>query len=342
MTDGAPTNNLLSEAESRLKDLLRSAGEAPVVQPLTPDASTREYFRISWKGDTRIACVYPEPFGNELPFLDVTALFSEAGLPVADVVETAGDRGIVIQEDLGDITLSKFLQTAEPDVRESMIDRAVSMIAKIQAATPLAYERASIASKLKFDVEKLGWELDFFLEHYFGSLRNRPLPKSLENDVRRELGDLAEELEGYSVTLTHRDFHASNLMVSPDGALRIIDHQDARIGSSAYDLVSLLLDRVTETPDESGLREKRAYLLQARADAGLNEISPEDFSYEFDLAAVQRCLKAIGTFSNQAGNFGKSHYTVYIDPMYGIVSETCRKRGWFPAVREMIALHTGE
>jgi aminoglycoside/choline kinase family phosphotransferase len=41
------------------------------------------------------------------------------------------------------------------------------------------------------------------------------------------------------------DFHAANLMIDERGDLRIIDHQDASMGSPAYDLVSLLLDRVT-------------------------------------------------------------------------------------------------
>ena len=48
-------------------------------------------------------------------------------------------------------------------------------------------------------------------------------------------------------------------MVDGKGRMRIIDHQDARIGSPAYDLVSLLLDRITDTPPREWLAEKRRY-----------------------------------------------------------------------------------
>ena len=292
------------------------------------------------EGGSRVACVYPEPFGEELPFLDTSRLFSSAGLPVAEILEVSGENGIVIQEDLGDLTLGKFLEKADPEVRERSIDDAVTLIARIQAATRLAFDTGSIASRLKFDTEKLVWELGFFLRHYFHSLRQKPLSKALELSVRSEFNELASELESYSNVLTHRDFHAANLLVDPDGGLHIIDHQDARLGSAAYDLVSLLLDRVTEEPDKARLAEKRALLLSLREDLGLGSIDAEDFAYEFDLVAVQRCLKAIGTFSNQAGNFGKRHYTVYIAPMFGIVSGICGSLGRFPAVREMILMHT--
>jgi aminoglycoside/choline kinase family phosphotransferase len=129
-------------------------------------------------------------------------------------------------------------------------------------------------------------------------------------------------------------------MVGDDGKLWIIDHQDARIGSPAYDLASLLLDRVTKAPDKIWLENKRNLLLKERTKAGLESIDPDNFAFEFDLVAVQRCLKAIGTFSNQAGNIGKTHYTVYIDPMFEIVSGICHKLNRFPAVREMIIRHT--
>ena len=42
-------------------------------------------------------------------------------------------------------------------------------------------------------------------------------------------------------------------MIDYQENLRIIDHQDARIGAASYDLVSLLLDRVSEIPSTDWL-----------------------------------------------------------------------------------------
>lgn len=328
-------------AAERLASFLDSRGESQVPEPLTPDASTREYFRIFWHGKRAVACVYGEPFGNDLPFLDTTALFSEAGVPVAAVFDASPDDGIVVQEDLGDLLLSDLLERTGKDERRAMLEKAVRLIARIQAGTDVAFRRGSIASKLRFDREKLVWELDFFLKHHFGSLRSQPLAKALELAVIEEFSDLAEELESFSTVLTHRDYHASNIMVPTAGELRLIDHQDARLGSAAYDLVSLLLDRVTSPPDEAWLKDARQMLLEERLALGMEMMTSAEFEYEFDLVAVQRCLKAIGTFSNQAANFGKAHYLRFIEPMFGIVKNTCEKLSRFPAVREMIVTSAG-
>ncbi|MEZ5421773.1 MAG: hypothetical protein R2682_01600 [Pyrinomonadaceae bacterium] len=43
------------------------------VTVLSADASTREYFRIEWFGQTAVACVYPDAFDEqEHAYVDVT------------------------------------------------------------------------------------------------------------------------------------------------------------------------------------------------------------------------------------------------------------------------------
>ena len=79
--------------------------------------------------------------------------------------------GIIIQEDLGDNQLCKVFETASEDEREALLEQAIEIIARIQAATTKAFERDSICSRLAFDEAKLAWELNFFFEHYFGSYR---------------------------------------------------------------------------------------------------------------------------------------------------------------------------
>jgi aminoglycoside/choline kinase family phosphotransferase len=138
--------------------------------------------------------------------------------------------------------------------------------------------------------------------------------------------------------LCHRDFHAANLMLDQGGDLRIIDHQDARIGSPTYDLVSLLLDRITELPTPEWLSQKRVLLLQFRSDLGLTVIGNEEFTYEFRLQTIQRCLKAAGTFSFQSANRGKTYFIPFIKPMFRIVIRTIDSLDRFPALRETLLL----
>ena len=85
--------------------------------PLTPDASTRVYFRVPWKRGTAVAAVYPDAFDETVqPYLDVTRLFLESNLPVPEIFDVDGGAGIIIQEDLGDNQLCKVFETASEKV----------------------------------------------------------------------------------------------------------------------------------------------------------------------------------------------------------------------------------
>jgi N-acetylmuramate 1-kinase len=330
------SNAFRTSARERLAEYVaRQGGDAGQVLALTPDASTREYFRIPWKNAKAVAAVYPEPFDPEIhPFMDVTRLFTEAGLPVPAILDVDALNGIIVQEDFGDRQLRRVFESASEDERESYMEQAISVIADIQAATALAHERQSIASRLAFDEAKLSWELDYFVEHYFKSLRAETLKHGDEVQLRAELNDVAAELSARPRTLCHRDFHPSNLMVDAKGRLRIIDYQDARLGPSSYDLVSLLLDRRTSMPSLAEVRERRLFFLDERRARGLDGIDPDDFAYEFRLMTVQRCLKAVGTFSFQTAVAGRGEtYAQFINPMLEIVIQSAEWLGRFPLLR---------
>jgi aminoglycoside/choline kinase family phosphotransferase len=330
----------MDTAEKRLSIFLEHSRERTESEALTADASTREYFRISWKGESAIACVYPEPFDPaDQPYLDVTHLLLSAGLPVANVHAVDGPLGIIVQEDLGDSILRDVMASAEPRKAKRLLGEAISLIARIQVVTEKAFEFDSIASRLRFDAEKLSWELDYFKEHYFSTYKNSPLSKADDDAITSEFGELCRELEGFASVLCHRDFHAANLMIDPKGRMRIIDHQDARIGSPTYDLVSLLLDRITEPPSPEWLAERRHYFLDVRRRLGLPKIDEDEFANEFRLQTIQRCLKAAGTFSYQSAVRGKEYFIPFIKPMFAITRRGCQSLGRFPAIREVL---TGE
>ncbi|MCA1634434.1 MAG: phosphotransferase [Acidobacteria bacterium] len=318
-------------------------GDEEIV-PLTPDASTREYFRIPWKRKTAIVAVYPEPFDPEIhPFLDVTRLFQEAQLPVPAIFDVDPLNGIIVQEDFGDRQLRRFFEAATEDEREALVEQAIGLIADIQGATQLASERNSIASRLAFDEAKLSWELDFFFEHFFKSLRKEELKHGEEAELRAELNDIAADLAARPRVLCHRDFHSSNLMVDAEKRLRIIDYQDARMGPASYDLVSLLLDRQTALPSLAEVRERRLFFLEERRNRGLEALDPDEFACEFRLMTVQRCLKAAGTFSYQTAVAGRGEvYAQFIKPMLRVVVQATELLDRFPALQATLGTRAGD
>jgi aminoglycoside/choline kinase family phosphotransferase len=333
------SNAFESSASERLARFIAGQGIAGLeITPLTPDASTRKYFRIPWKKGKAVAAVYPEPFDPEFhPYLDVTRLFAEAGIPVPEIFAVDGTAGMIIQEDLGDQQLFQAYEQETEEQCDEYKELAIKLIAKIQAATEKAYETHSIASRLAFDEAKLSWELEFFFDHYFGSLRHETLRHAETAELKMELNDIAAELASAPRVLCHRDYHASNLMIDGKRRLRVIDHQDARMGPASYDLVSFLLDRRSCPPTLAELRGHRLFFLEERRQCGLGAVDPDDFANEFRLMTIQRGLKATGTFSYQTAVSGRGTvYQPFIQPTLEIVLQAALWLDRFPTLQRML------
>jgi N-acetylmuramate 1-kinase len=336
-------NTFESSAVDRLASFIKEQGiPSQDIFPLTPDASTRKYFRIGWKKGKAVAAVYPEPFDPEFhPYLDVTRLFLECRIPVPEVYAVDGNAGIIVQEDLGDKQLFQVYENDPEERCEEYKERAITLIAQIQKATEKAYEMQSIASRLAFDEPKLSWELDFFFDHYFGSLRHDTLKHGETAELKSELNDIAAELAAAPRVLCHRDYHASNLMIDSKDRLRIVDHQDARMGPASYDLVSFLLDRQPCPPSLAELRDHRLFFLEERRLHGLGITDPDDFAQEFRLMTIQRGLKATGTFSYQTAVCGRgAAYERFIQPTLRIVLQAADWLERFPTLRRLLRERT--
>jgi len=333
------SNAFESSASERLSEFITTQGTPDLgFVALTPDASTRKYFRIAWKKGTAVAAVYQEPFDPEFhPYLDVTRLFLECDVPVPQIYAVDGQAGIIVQEDLGDRQLFQIFETENEDLCDEYREQAISLIAKIQNATESAKQANSIASKLAFDEAKLSWELDFFMEHYFGSLRQEQLRHAEAAELKAELNDVAAELAAVPRVLCHRDYHASNLMIDRRNNLRIVDHQDARMGPASYDLVSFLLDRQPCPPSLAQLRDYRLFFLDERRRYGLSALDPDDFAREFRLMTIQRGLKATGTFSYQTAVSGRGAiYESFIQPTLQIVLQAANWLERFPTLQRIL------
>ena len=138
------SNAFESSAADRLASFITQHGiTSRDIVPLTPDASTRKYYRIGWNKRSAVAAVYAEPFDPEFhPYLDVTRLFLESHLPVPEIYAVDGAAGIIVQEDLGDQQLFQIYDSESEEKCDEYKEQAIALIAKIQSATQKAYETA--------------------------------------------------------------------------------------------------------------------------------------------------------------------------------------------------------
>lgn len=312
--------------------------ETIILEALTPDASTRKYYRISLAAkpdETFIVSLYATPFNPQSStYLDVTRLFESAHLPVPKIIDVAGTEGIIMQEDLGDVSLAVWM-AQHPAGAEAKLKEAIELIAQIQATSTLAVSSGSVAGTLAFDADKLGWELNYFFDHFFSSYRHENLSEAETAAIKSELVAIAEELSARPRVLTHRDYHAMNLMVDPSGKLHVIDHQDSRMGPATYDLVPILVERRLELADEKWVEAHIDYFNEMRVKHGLSAIEKNELMYEFHLMTVQRQLKAVGTFSYQTGVMGRGEY--YEKYMKAAVATVLRAMGK-PGLKEYPSL----
>jgi len=284
------------------------------VVPLAGDASTRRYARAWLDGpnapatavvmilaDRGIAmssdelAVFKEA-PRELPYLNVHRFLAGLGVAVPAVYVDAADRGILVLEDIGDTALWDAVQGQPDDRILRAYEHAIDQLLIIQIDGTRRRDDTCIAFQQLFDERLFTWEFEHFIEWGIERRLGRPLPSSDAAVLRRHFARIANRLGGLSTVLNHRDFHSWNLFVH-DGAVRVIDFQDALLAPGPYDLATLLGDRdtpqVVQPPLEARLLE---YYRQRWAERSGSQLDPREFEDVYFLCALQKALKVVGRF----------------------------------------------
>ncbi|HZT78481.1 MAG TPA: phosphotransferase [Vicinamibacterales bacterium] len=328
------------QLRDRIDRFLRESGLARPqsrVVPLTGDASDRKYFRIiPADGPPFVLALHAEPIAfASLPFANVAHLLQEMALPVPVILGHSDELGIIALQDLGDVTLQAHLGTAPITEHAALYRQAVALIDQLQRRGAQFASDRYTPYGIAFDVDKLTWELNFFVKHFVEGYRASPVPPDTREQLDFEFAEIVRELAAEPRVLCHRDYHSRNLMLH-DSSLYIIDFQDARMGPDTYDLASLLRDSYMDLPERQ-VENLIAYFLAlaGRADE-------EEFRRRFDLMALQRNLKALGTFGYQTTTRRNPVYIQYIPRTLKYVRDNLEKYPRFARLRELLAAHVEE
>lgn len=323
--------------EPRLSQYLDERGlTARTVQvvPLTGDASDRRYFRVLLRGEAPIVlALHQGPIAfDTMPFVSVARLLAQVPLPVPAILHHSDSLGILGLEDLGDVTLQAHLGAATPADHAALYRHAVSLIARMQGRGEQLRSDVYPPYRIAFDVEKLTWEVEFFVKHYLVAYRGAALPDSHRDALREEWRAIVTELAAEPRVLCHRDYHSRNLMLHRE-ALYLIDFQDARMGPDTYDLASLLRDSYVDLA-ASQVDDLIAFFLALRSGAGAQDEA--EFRRRFDLMALQRNLKALGTFGYMTTARSNTVYIQYIPRTLSYVKANLAKHPRFARLRELL------
>ncbi len=325
-----------ADARGKIDGYLHRSGLAERssrVMPLTGDASDRRYFRVLVTDEQSIVLsLYSAPFHfDTLPFVNVARLLEKMPVPIPAVLGHAEDLGVLALTDLGDVTLQAHLGAATPAEHAALYRQAVSLISTLQRRGAELESPEYLPYGMAFDVEKLTWELDFFIKHFIEAYRGVVIPPAARDELRREFSTIVETLASEPRVLCHRDYHSRNLMLHAD-QLYIIDFQDARMGPDTYDLVSLLRDSYVDLPEET-VSELLAYFLALSGRTG----EEREFRGRFDVMALQRNLKALGTFGYQTTARRNPVYIQYIPRTLRYVRTNLEQLPQFSRTHEILA-----
>jgi N-acetylmuramate 1-kinase len=335
--------------QETLSASLREPVEVAQVSELAGDASTRRYYRVRLREGSFVPSLilmrYPDevPPGGELPFVNVHRYLKKAGIPVPGIYHSAPETRILLLEDAGD-TLLEGAVASSGDAGDflPLYEASMEILVRIQSEGTRVLDGHAIPARLAFDVAKLVEEIDFFFEHAvrgYGGITLRP---GEERAIEDRFLPFLERLASLPRVLAHRDYHSRNIMVLPQPAraarpnLRILDFQDARMGPVFYDLCSLLRDSYVTLPERT--IDHICYVYRHAAPGELKRIGGDRgaFAYHLDIAALQRNVKAIGTFGNQAHNRGKTFYLRYIPPTVAYVARNIERNPRMRALGEKL------
>ena len=328
--DGSPQKRFDGEyINSWLEPLIKETISGFEFNTLKGDASDRSYFRVKYflrpkNKSSLIVMQLKEPNPAKEPdFNRMQKFLTDLGISVPEILHYDAKRGLIFLEDGGDTHLEDIARKT-PDNIIFWYQKAIELIVVMQTRVTKSMGPYCPAYTLKFDAEKLMWEMDFMIKYYIKGFLRRELNQDEESKIRTALLELCETLAEEERVFVHRDFHSRNLMI-PGNELLLLDFQDARMGPRQYDLVSLLKDSYVVLKEETRNKLLDYYLQLMEQEEG-HPISLSSFLKIFDWMSVQRNLKAIGTFAFQYTEHKNERYLEFLEPTLQYVRDTIHSR----------------
>lgn len=183
------------------------------------------------------------------PFIAIGRYLKSLGLSAPAIYETDISQGILLIEDLGSLGM---LDSGGKPIAERF-EQAVGCLAAFQQYRPpavLPVEAGETHIIPHFDRTTLKYEIELLLDWHIPWKRGRDATDEERADYLAIWDDLLDQLDESEKNLVLRDYHSPNLIWLPErhgnNRVGILDFQDAIIGPTAYDVVSLVQDaRVT-------------------------------------------------------------------------------------------------
>src|SRR4030067_1877888 len=209
----------------------------------------RKYYRVKKNSDTDLLmqCSTSDPDFQR--HIEYTRFFQKYPRPVPKLIHVEKEKMNATFEDLGDLSLYSYLKCPrEEEEIEEVYKKIIDILILMHTVMTEHITECPLLQNRIFDYEHLRWETSYFIERFVEGIMDIRVknPSVLHDEFHR----LASKVDSFPKAVVHRDFQSQNIMITKGGIPRVVDYQGARIGPSAYDVVSLLWDPYYRLEDD--------------------------------------------------------------------------------------------
>ena len=295
-------------------------------RPLAGDASFRRYERVARNGLTAVVMDAPPPQNDVRPFVAIARVLAGLDLSAPRVDAVDEGQGLLLLEDLGDMTYGRALATGadEGALYRLAIDVLIALHRRF---------RPTGATLPAFDDARALREVELVLDWYWPALKGETVSKRVRESYRAAWRAVLPDRDSAPSTLALFDYHIDNLMWLPkrDGvkACGLLDFQDAIAGPVSFDLVSLLEDARRDVPPDLAADCIDRYL------AAFPALDRKGFEMSYAVIGAQRSTRILGTFARLKLRDGKPAYLVHLPRVWRWIENDLAQpalgpvRAWF-------------
>ena len=285
------------------------------LKKISGDASFREFYRVKKNNKTSIIVfAKKEQYKNLIVYSAVNKILNSHNILSPKLLKNYYKDNMIEITDLGDRSFYDYIKNKKNKLKD--YKKLIELIIKLQKIK-LKNQYYFSGKKIKFAKYSLNYlhkESDLFFDWYLKYCSKNLRLGKIKKILKKELNNIYKKLYFKNNCFTHRDFHASNIMMTKN-RLSLIDSQDAIIGNPLYDVASLIDDVRIKMSKNLQDNLFKHYIQKSKFRA-------RDQSYlknDFDILSVQRNLKILGIFVRLYKRDRKPNYLKYLPYTWALI-----------------------
>jgi len=290
------------------------------LKKISGDASFREFYRVKKNNkNSIIVFARKEKYKNLIVYSVVNKILNSNNVLSPKLLKNYYKDSMIEITDLGDKSFYDYIKNKKNKLKDyKKLIELITKLQKIKFKNQYYFSGKKIRFA-KYSLNLLHKESDLFFDWYLKYCSKNIKIGKIKRILRKELNNIYKKLYFKNNCFTHRDFHASNIMITRK-RLSLIDNQDAIIGNPLYDVASLIDDVRIKIPKNTQDDLFRHYIQKSKFKA-------KDQSYyknDFDILSVQRNLKILGIFVRLYKRDRKPNYLKYLPYTWSLIERRTR------------------